>query len=550
MVVCLLHLVLLLTTSIIEVSSRPVAISRLRSSTTIAGEIGDSNDTEEVVHEKVPRLGNFFDMLRANNQGDGEIEDSVDDDQTGLMGALQNDELMHSFPSASPSIGTMASSEPSVSVAPSSGPSVSTMPSKAPSNSVEPSTSPSVSTMPSMTPSVSVEPSTNPSVSTMPSSSPSVSDQPSSSPSINSAPTTATDFPSVSSQPSAGPTVSVEPSQAPSIPGTSTPTLTNCPGIDENERIAAILRVLLAATNSSSLTDITTPQGLATFWILDQDEFQACPDDPKLVQRWALAVMYYSTEGDFWDECFDGDVNCGIVDETRPEFDGADPFLAPVNECTWAGITCNSTTLCVTRIEFELNNLAGTIPTELGLLTDLVFLGLEQGSTTGTIPSELGGLSNLNFIDLDFNLLNGSIPSELFGLSNLATLDLNDNDLTGNIDGFENLVSLTFVQLENNLFTGTLPENLGAVGALGVFTLNNNNFSGTIPTSAGLLTNLEVMTLNNNTFVGQMPDEVCALRGPPVTADGNLVVLSSDCGGPNPEIICTCCSTCTAFIGI
>jgi len=431
-------LVLLLTTSIIEVSSRPITISRLRSSTTTtAGEIGDSNDTKEVVHENGPRLGNFFDILRANNGGHGEIEDSVDDDQTGLIGALQNDEFMHSYASSSPSVSTMPSSEPSVSIAPSSSPSVSTMPSAAPSVSAEPSTSPSVSTMPSSTPSISVQPST--------------------SPSISSAPTTATDFPSVSSQPSAGPTaVSVEPSQAPSVPGTTTPTLTNCPGIDENERIAAILRVLLAATNSSSLTDITTPQGLATFWILDQDEFQACPDDPKLVQRWALAVMYYSTEGDFWDECFDGDVNCGIVDETRPEFDGADPFLAPVNECTWAGITCNSTTLCVTRIEFELNNLAGTIPTELGLLTDLVFLGLEQGSTTGTIPSELGGLSNLNFIDLDFNLLNGSIPSELFGLSNLATLDLNDNDLTGNIDGFENLVSLTFVQLENNLFTGTL----------------------------------------------------------------------------------------------
>ena len=428
--------VVLLTTSIIEVSSRPVAIGRLRSSTSTAGEIGDSNDTEEVDHDKTPRLSNFFDILRANNIGDGEIEDSIDNDQMGLMGALQNDEFMHSYPSKSPSISTAPSSEPSASVAPSS--------------------SPSVSTMPSTEPSVSAEPSTSPSVSAMPSSSPSVSVQPSLSPSVSSVPTTSTDFPSVSSQPSFGPTVSVEPSQAPSVPGTSTPTLTNCPGIDENERIAAILRVLLAATNSSSLTDITTPQGLATFWILDQDEFQACPDDPKLVQRWSLAVMYYSTGGDFWAECFDGDVNCGIVDQTRPEFDGADPFLAPVNECTWAGITCNPTALCVTRIEFELNNLAGTIPTELGLLTDLVFLGMEQGTTTGTIPSELGGLSNLNFIDLDFNLLNGSIPSEIFGLSNLATLDLNDNDLTGNIDGFENLVGLTFVQLENNLFTGKL----------------------------------------------------------------------------------------------
>ena len=37
---------------------------------------------------------------------------------------------------------------------------------------------------------------------------------------------------------------------------------------------------------------------------------------------------------------------------------------------------------------------------------------------TGEIPSELGGLSNLRMLSLDNNRLTGEIPPELGGLSN------------------------------------------------------------------------------------------------------------------------------------
>ena len=52
---------------------------------------------------------------------------------------------------------------------------------------------------------------------------------------------------------------------------------------------------------------------------------------------------------------------------------------------------------------------------------------------TGEIPPELGGLSNLTRLWLDNNQLTGEIPPELGGLSNLTLLSLSSNQLTGEI---------------------------------------------------------------------------------------------------------------------
>ncbi|KAG7342627.1 two component regulator [Nitzschia inconspicua] len=367
------------------------------------------------------------------------------------------------------------------SFAPSLLPSVepSVHPSEAPT--ITPSKGPSIA--PSLRPSV--EPSSNPSEepSIAPSSRP--SGEPSNAP---------TGFPS------AFPTISSAPSML--------PTLEVC-RVSPQERIRAILAILDQVADSQLIRDPSTPQGQATEWILNVDDL-ACPTDPKLIQRWALAVFYFSTEGDGWVLCSDGDI-CNV-----PPFEGDSAFLSDVNECGWAGIRCN-TNGCVTDIKFERNGLAGTIPTELALLTSLAYLEMEEGETTGTIPSELGSLSNLYFLDLDFNRLTGSIPSEIYQLTLLDTLDLNDNQLTGIIDSaIGNLLLLDFFQIHNNQFIGTIPSEIGNLSLLSVF------------------------TMYDNFLVGEMPQEICDLRPTP------LQFLIADCGGLNPRIFCdlSCCSSC------
>jgi hypothetical protein len=121
--------------------------------------------------------------------------------------------------------------------------------------------------------------------------------------------------------------------------------------------------------DSSLIRDPSTPQGKATQWILNDDPRQLCPSEPKLIQRWVMAVFYYSLEGDEWRLCSSTSRLCGLI----PPFLDQRPFLSQFSECDWAGITCNADD-CITEIEFEANGLGGTIPSELGLLTELALL--------------------------------------------------------------------------------------------------------------------------------------------------------------------------------
>ena len=79
------------------------------------------------------------------------------------------------------------------------------------------------------------------------------------------------------------------------------------------------------------------------------------------------------------------------------------------------------------------NQLTGSIPTELGALTNLESLSLGSNPLTGTIPRELGALTNLRSLSLSRSGLTGTIPAELGALTNLRQLWLYSNHLTGNI---------------------------------------------------------------------------------------------------------------------
>ena len=75
--------------------------------------------------------------------------------------------------------------------------------------------------------------------------------------------------------------------------------------------------------------------------------------------------------------------------------------------------------------------MSGEIPPELGSLSNLPELYLEDNNLSGEIPAELGSLSNLTDLYLSNNELSGEIPPELGNLSNLTFLYLSDNDLSG-----------------------------------------------------------------------------------------------------------------------
>ena len=88
---------------------------------------------------------------------------------------------------------------------------------------------------------------------------------------------------------------------------------------------------------------------------------------------------------------------------------------------SWDGVTTGGTPARVIKVELDDEDLTGTIPADLGSLSELTHLDLSDNSFTGDIPSELGHLDNLEEVRLSDNSLTGCIPD---GLKDVTTNDL------------------------------------------------------------------------------------------------------------------------------
>ena len=151
----------------------------------------------------------------------------------------------------------------------------------------------------------------------------------------------------------------------------------------------------------------------------------------------------------------------------------------------WHGIFTNPTNGRVTGIVLSNNQLTGRIPTELGNLSNLEYLGLNSNQLTGPMPPELGDLNNLRWLHLSQNQLTGGIPTELGNPSSLEYLFLDVNQLTGGIPTeLGNLSNLEWLDLNRNQLTGSIPAALGNLTSLEDLYLSFNQLTGCIP--AGL----------------------------------------------------------------
>jgi gliding motility-associated-like protein len=209
-----------------------------------------------------------------------------------------------------------------------------------------------------------------------------------------------------------------------------------------------------------------------------------------LSERAALIAFYNATNGDSWAS--------------------NENWLGP-DESTWLGV---SVTGChVTGIAIQNNNLNGSLPVELGDLSELTNLSITLNSNlTGSIPSTLGNLSELTSLDLWNNHLTGSIPASLGNLSSLVTLQLMNNNLSGSIPSqLGTLPVIHDIRLDGNQLSGTLPASLFNLATLKNLELGSNQLSGPLSPSFANLTNLEGLGLNGNMFSGPIPTELGSL---------------------------------------
>ena len=199
--------------------------------------------------------------------------------------------------------------------------------------------------------------------------------------------------------------------------------------------------------------------------------------------------------------------------------------------CYFLGWT--NLTECRAATSFDKGTVVGTtIPTEIGLLTQLSYLDVHGNpQLTASIPSTLGKLTQLNTLILSKNQLNGTIPSTLGNLTQLNFLSLNRNQLTGTIPStLASLTLLDHLSVSLNQLTGTIPSTLASLTQLNDLDLYNNQLTGTIPSTLGGLTQLYTMRLYSNAqLAGTIPSTLCSAFG---------IYIFIDCA----DVACTCCT--------
>lgn len=130
---------------------------------------------------------------------------------------------------------------------------------------------------------------------------------------------------------------------------------------------------------------------------------------------------------------------------------------------SWTGVRLDSLSRRVERLEFHHSlgdgqSLSGSMPAEIGELTELKIIDIPSQSLSGEIPPELGNLAKLERLLLIRNRLSGSIPPELGNLANLEELYLAENQLTGSVPPeLGNLKNLKNLTLHTNNLSGCLP---------------------------------------------------------------------------------------------
>ena len=208
----------------------------------------------------------------------------------------------------------------------------------------------------------------------------------------------------------------------------------------------------------------------------------------KDAERDALEALYQDTDGDNWTNNRN--------------------WLSNASLDSWHGVTTDRNGRVV-ELDLSENELNGTIPSELGNLTNLERLKLSKNQLRGPIPPELGNLTNLKSLDLYENRLSGPIPPELGNLSDLDALALFKNNLRGEIPSeLAELSKLRYLLLWGNQLDGSIPPELGRLTNLGWMYLSSNRLSGTIPTELENLTNLERLFLWENQLSGMIPSEL------------------------------------------
>ncbi|KAJ4784512.1 hypothetical protein LUZ62_035758 [Rhynchospora pubera] len=161
------------------------------------------------------------------------------------------------------------------------------------------------------------------------------------------------------------------------------------------------------------------------------------------------------------------------------------------------------------KISLSSNPISGNIPIQIGKLTNLNTLLLDNMFLNGTIPEEVGNLFRLELLDLSKNMITGKIPSTFGNLTKIEHLGINDNSLEGSIPlELTNMQALLFLNLSSNMLTGKIPKEIMVIPLSIILDLSHNHLTDSLPVEIGKLKNLKSIRLSNNKLLGEIPNTI------------------------------------------
>lgn len=354
--------------------------------------------------------------------------------------------------------------------------------------------------------------------------------------------------------------------ETPVADATSAPEETQTNLTNPTSRFDYILEFLVSQ-NAASRTELETEgtyANKALNWIANEDllmlpipvsvgqnrttNLTPLTEEETFKTRFVMVLLYYALGGPKWEHKAN--------------------FLSDKPTCEWmeiidslpVGVGCTPKDGRVRSLFLNNNKLQNHLPSEIGLLTDLIMLDLDTnfvmgtipdsfqaltqlehlhlGSTglTGTLPSWLGTFRNLGSLNLGYNVMHGTIPSEITllpalrelaldhnafegdinalfsngGLSTLEDLFLDSNTFIGELgaDFASNMVNLTQLDLSDNAFEGSVPEHFFTFAKLQVLDIHDNNFTSLPTIQASNNTALKFFAAQKNALSGNMDDIV------------------------------------------
>ncbi|KAG2582298.1 hypothetical protein PVAP13_6KG099335 [Panicum virgatum] len=189
------------------------------------------------------------------------------------------------------------------------------------------------------------------------------------------------------------------------------------------------------------------------------------------------------------------------------------PNINPAIKCD---CSYNNATVChITKLKVYALNVVGQIPAELQNLTYLNNLNLMQNYLTGPVPSFIGKFP-MQYLSLAINPLSGTLPKELGNLTNLISLGISLNNFTGELPSeLGNLARLEQIYFDSSGFSGPFPSTFSKLKNLKILYAqycSNNSYKSDVKSHTYCnIFSYASRRFQGNSFEGPIPESLSNL---------------------------------------